>query len=129
MSRLGRVLIWFWIGVAIWFSERWAWTLPAVLGVMIGVWIARAQREHSRKGKQGLPPFEFGSLLIIVSFVYLYVFFLVFQLGDEGHALFGLLLGLMALSLLLVGLGAVTILKRKVPRWVSNVWDRLLEER
>ena len=129
MSRLGKFLVWFWIGVAVWFSERWAWVLPAMLGVVIGVWIAKAQRAHYRKGKPGLPPFELGSLLIIVSFVYLYVSFLIFQFGEEGHSLFGLLLGFVALSLLLVGLSTMVILKRKLPRWMSNVWDRLLEER
>ena len=130
MSRLGRFLIWFWIGVAIWMSERWAWTLPALIGVVVGVWIARAQREHYRKRKQGLPPFELGSLLILVSFAYLYSFFLMFQGGEEGlRSRVGLALGCVTLSLVLLAVGAVTIGKRKVPGWLSKVWDRLLEER
>ena len=129
MSRLGKLLVWFWVGVAVWLSERWAWTLPAVIGMALGVWIAKAQQEYRRHKKRGLPPFELGSLLILVSFLYLYLLFLIFQGGEEetGSGV-GLGIGVVVLSLLLLGAGAAAIGKLRLPRWVASAWERLLEE-
>ena len=133
MTRLGRLLVWFWVALAIWLSDRWAWTIQALGGVMVGVSVARLQRQHREEGKGGLPPFEAGSLLILLvltSVAYLYLLYLMVQLGKaEGVSVGGLLLGLTGLSMILVGLGAVFLLKVKLPRWLSQVWDWLLEER
>jgi hypothetical protein len=134
MSRLGRLLVWFWIAVAVWISDRWAWTLPALGGVIAGVTLSRMQQKHREKGAKGLPPFEMSSLLIMLlisaSFVYLYVMFLLFELGrEEGHALVGLAVGFVIVSLIFLGLGTVVVLKLKVPGWLSRLWDWLLEER
>ena len=134
MTRLGKSLACFWIGVAAWLSDRWAWTLPALIGVVVGVSLSRLQRQHHNAGKKGLPPFELGSLLILLlfvaSFVYLYLTFLVLELGRSlGYSPWVLGLGTVLLSLILVGLGAVFILKRRVPQWLLQVWDWLLAER
>ena len=130
MSRLGRWLVAFWIALAVWLSDRWAWALPALIGVLLGVAIYRMQRSHHEKGLKGLPPFELGSLLILTGFLYLYVLFLMFHLArSSGEFSLGLLTGLAVLSLLLLGLAAVFLLKVRVPRWLLRVWKRLLEER
>ncbi|MBI4004070.1 MAG: hypothetical protein HY353_03530 [Candidatus Omnitrophica bacterium] len=130
MSRLDRWLVGCWIALAVWFSDRWAWTLPALIGVLGGVAIARLQRTHHAKRLKGLPPFELGSLLILTGFLYLYVVFLLFHLSrTAGGFSLGLLTGLVLLSLLLLGFAAVFLLKKKVPRWLSRVWKHLIEER
>jgi len=130
MTHLGRVLVVFWIAVAIWFSDRWVWPLPALIGVLIGVWISHAQRQHQRKRLSALPPFELGSLLMIASFVYLYVLFLLLGLGrSSGPKGFGLIVGLVVLPLLLIGLIGAIAGKVQLPRWVLKLWDQLLEER
>jgi hypothetical protein len=130
MSRLGRWLVGFWIALAVWFSDRWAWALPALIGVLAGVAIVRLQRTHYAKRLKGLPPFELGSLLILTGFLYLYVLFLLFHLSrTAGGFSLGLLTGLVLLSLLLLGLAAVFLLKMKVPRWLSRAWKHLIEER
>ena len=41
----------------------------------------------------------------------------------------GLVLGLVGLLAVLAGLIAVFLLKVKIPRWLSKLWNRLLEER
>ena len=134
MTRLGKSLAWFWIGVAVWLSDRWAWTLPALIGVVVGVSLSRVQRQHHEAGKKGLPPFELGSLLILLlfisSFVYLYLAFLVLELGRSmGFSSWTLGTGVILLFFVLLVLGGVIVLKRKIPRWLSRVWDWLLEER
>ena len=134
MSRLGRGLVWFWVAVSIWLSDRWAWTLPAVGGVIVGVALARIQRDHYTRRTKGLPPFELVSLLIILltctSFVYLYVVFLLFGgRRPEGAARLGLFLGFLLIALLLVGALALAVRKLRVPPWLSRVWDWLLAER
>ena len=130
MSRLSRWLVGFWIALAVWLSDRWAWTLPALIGVFIGVGISRMQQRHYAKSMKGLPPFELGSLLILTGFLYLYVVFLLFALGrSNGQFSLGLLVGLALLPLLLLGLAAVFLFKVRLPRWLSRAWNRLLEER
>ena len=130
MSRLGRWLVACWIALAVWLSDRWAWALPALIGVLVGVAISRMQRTHHTRGLKGLPPFELGSLLILTGFLYLYAIFLMLQLSrSSGQLSVGLLAGLAVLSLLLLGLAAIFLLKVKVPRWLLRVWERLLQER
>ena len=139
MSRWGRWLMGFWIALAIWMSDRWVWMLPALIGVVVGTIISRMQRKSPPKGGEGLPPFELGSLLILVSFVYLYLMFFVFQLRRTRELLWLeesveppsrlLIVGVVGLSLVLFGLGAALIWKMKVPAQLSRLWERLLEER
>ena len=129
MSKLDRWLVGFWVALAVWFSDRWAWALPALVGVLVGVAITRLQRTHYEKRLKGLPPFEFGSLLILTGFLYLYVIFLLFHLSRAADQFSpGLLAGLVLLSILLLGLAAVFLFKMKIPRWLLRAWKRLLEE-
>lgn len=132
MSRLANALVWCGIGAAIWLSERWSWLLPAIIGVGVGVQVAKVQRRNRRQRATGVPALELGSLLILASFVYLYVVFLAFIFFefDEGrYPLAGLMVGLALLSFLLVGLVASTVFHRTPPTWLSTLWNRLLEER
>lgn len=134
MTRLGRLLVAFWIGVAIWLSDRWAWTLPSLVGIIVGVSLSRAQQRHRQRGRKGLPPFETTSVLAIVlcaaSFLYLYLFFLLNEFGQElPFSPLALGLGALLLSVVLVGLLAVFWKRWAVPHWLLRAWDWLLEER
>ena len=138
MSRLSRWLVAFWIAVAIWMSDRWVWILPALIGVVVGTAISRAQSKHPRARDKALRPREMGSLMVLTSFVYLYLAFIVFQVRRVHELLqleepiepppAWLLVGLMGLSFLAVGLGAVLLSRTIIPRWLSRLWDRLLED-
>ena len=134
MTRLGRVLVVCWIGVAIWLSDRWAWMLPACGGIVVGVSLARFQRRHLTRGRKGLPPFEAASLLAIVlctaSFVYLYLFVLLNELGQD-LPLSPITLGIGAAFLVVVLVGLIAIFYRRwtAPRWLLRAWNWLLEER
>ena len=127
MSRLSRCLVGGSMAIAIWLSDRWLWTAPALVGVVLGVVMSRRQRPaHQTVGWGG----GLGALLVMASFLYLYVLFLIFELGREGRpSLLGLLLGLVMLPLLLCGVGQALIGKGRIPRWLSRVWEQLLEER
>ena len=132
MSKLTNALLWCGIGVSIWLSDRWSWTLPAVIGVGVGVYVAKAQRRTPHQPAAGVPAFELGSLLILTSFVYLYVIFLVllfFESDEARPAAAGLLAAAVLLSLLLAGLIASTVFHRRPPAWLSTLWSRLLDER
>ena len=132
-----RGMIGFCVAVAVWLSDRWIWTFPALFGVTLGlVMTRRGQGESS--DQMGLAS-ELGSLLVLVSFVYLYLVFLIFQLRrvtelvtfqdavDAPSPL--LLLGMIVLTAVLLGLGAVLIFRMAIPGWLSRLWSRLLEER
>ena len=137
MKPLRRWLLGFSIAVAVWLSDQWLWTVPGLIGVSVGVWLANRRKED--EAAQEAPALALSSLLIIVSFLYLYVLFLVLQLRrtfellalDEasGRPGLGLIAGFVFLSLLLLSLGAVLLFKLKVPRWVLRVWEQLLEQR
>jgi len=130
MTPVGRWAIAFWVAAAVWMSDRWVWPLPALLGVGLGVWISHLQRAHRRKRSAGLPPFELGTLLVIVGFLYVYVLYLLLGLGhSDKPAAFGLVLGLIILPLVLVGLVAWGTGKGKVPKWMARVWAQLVAER
>lgn len=134
MSRLGRGLVWCWVAVAIWLSDRWTWTLPAFGGVLAGVALTRIQQDHYTRRTKGLPPFELVSLLIILltctSFVYLYVVFLLFGgRRPEGAVRLGVFLGFLLIALLLVCALALAVRKLKIPRQLSDIWKWLLAER
>ena len=138
MSRLGRWLLGFWIAVAIWMSDRWVWTLPALIGVVVGTAISRAQSKHPRARDKALRLREIGPLMVLTSFVYLYLAFIVFQLRRVHELLqleepielppVWLAVGMIALSITATVLGAMLISRTTVPRWLSRLWDRLLED-
>ena len=48
---------------------------------------------------------------------------------SAGRASPGLLVGFVVLLAILTGLVAVFLLNAKIPRWLSKLWRRLLEER
>lgn len=137
MAPPSRRLIVFCLAVAVWLSDRWIWTLPALLGVTLGIMMTRRNPGGAPK-HPGLAS-ELGSLLVLVSFVYLYLVFLVFQLRRVMELLAlqetaeapspVLLLGMVVLTAVLLGLGAVLIFRMAIPGWLSRLWSRLLEER
>lgn len=137
MSR-SRWILAFCLAVAVWMSDRWMWTLPALLGVISGTLMSRPSRTPAANGHDtsGSP---LGALLVLVSFVYLYLTFLIFQI-KRLHDLFALegtadrpsvlfLIGVVALSLLLLGLGGILLFRMKIPQWLSKMWEQLVEER
>ncbi len=115
-----------WIGLAIWISDQWAWLVPALIGVILGLSLERARRSQRRQPR-GFPPSELGPLLILSSFAYLYVVFLIFVMGRESRSVLGLVLGILCLTLAL-GLMIIRWWKGTVPAWVSRVWEALLKE-
>ena len=132
-----RRVIGFCLAVAVWLSDRWVWTLPALLGVTLGILMTR-QGQGEPSGQRKLAS-ELGSLLVLVSFVYLYLVLLIFQLRrvmelfalqDAVDAPSPLLfLGMIVLSTVLLGLGAILIFRMAIPGWLSRLWNQLLEER
>ena len=126
MSRLGSLVLACWIGLAVWLSDQWAWLLPALIGVIVGLSLERAQRSPQRRSL-GVPPSALGSLLILSSLAYLYVVFLIFVMGRESRSVLGLALGLLLLTLVL-GLLIIRWWKGSVPSWVSRLWEALLKE-
>lgn len=130
MSKRGRWLVVCLLALAVWLSDRWAWALPALIGVVIGVAIVQIHRHRRGRGTNDLPVSELSSLMILASFLYLYVFFLLCEMGrSTGRVSAGLVLGSVGLLVILVGLVAVFLMRVKVPRWLSKAWRRLLEER
>lgn len=133
MTRLGRLLLIGWVAIAVWLSERWASMLPAVLGVLIGVWLSRLQQAHYTKHRKGLPPFELISLLVILlcvaSLVYVYLMFLLLGPSqDPARFSIGLGLGAVSLVCLLVGLGTIWQRKLRLPNWCLRCWQWLIQE-
>ena len=118
------------LAIAVWVSDRWAWVLPSLLGVLIGVAILRIHRRRRGRKTADLPASEWSALLILTGFLYLYVFFLLFETArSAGRASPGLLVGFVVWLAVLTGLVAVFLLNAKIPRWLSKLWRRLLEER
>jgi hypothetical protein len=123
---------------AIWFSDRWTWTLPGLAGVLASVWLSRWLQRARVRG-QPLAPLELGPslilLLVLTSFAYLGVLFLVLQFGmafdpyraAERSAL-GPLLSFAGLFLLLLAVGALAVTPRP-SRPLLALWDWLLRER
>ena len=130
MSTSGRWLVACLLAIAVWMSDRWAWALPSLLGVLIGVAILRIHRRRRGRKAANLPASEWSVLLILTGFLYLYVFFLLFESArSEGRASPGLLVGFVVWLAVLTGLVAVFLLNAKIPRWLSKLWRRLLQER
>jgi phosphatidylglycerophosphate synthase len=130
MSTSGRWLVACLLAVAVWVSDRWAWVLPALLAVLIGVAIARIHRRRRGRKATNLPASEWSVLLILTGFLYLDVYFLLFESArSAGRASPGLLVGFVVLLAILTGLVAVFLLNVKIPRWLSKLWRQLLEER
>ena len=116
--------------MSVWLSDRWIWAVPGLAGAIVGVAISKRGQRNSQKHQGGLPAGELGALLIIVSFVYLYLLILVFKLGRaERPSVATLLLGLIVSLLIVLGLAAVVVGKAKIPGWLSRIWDKLLAER
>ena len=118
------------LAIAVWLSDRWMWVLPSLLGVLMGVAIVRIQRRRRGGKATEHPASEWSVLIILTGFLYLYVFFLLCEAArSAGRASPGLLVGFVALLAVLAGLIAAFLLKVKIPRWLSKLWNRLLEER
>lgn len=107
---------------------------------MAGVSFSKWQRQRGgHLGRRGGLPIDLGPLLILVGIVYLYLTFLVLELVRTRELVEleevavqpsrWLLVGFVCLSSVLLGLGAVLVLKLNVPRWLSRWWDWLLQER
>ena len=128
-SRFSRWLVWGSLLMSVWLSDRWIWMIPGLAGAILGVAISKRGRKDFQKHHGGLPAGELGALLIIGSFVYLYLLFLVFKLARaERPSVATLFLGLIVSLLMVLGSTAVVIGKAKIPGWLSRIWDKLLEE-
>jgi|SRR6185295_10664201 len=138
MVRIGRWLLALWVAVAAWLSDQWLWTLPTLAGVLGSVRLTRMQRQLRKRG-QRLDPEDPLTLLLmllaIASFLYLYVVYLVFQLGawfspdaeDPVRPGWGLLVGCGALALMAVFL--IHLLRAlRSPKWMLTLWEWLLQE-
>ena len=130
MSTRSRWLIGCLLAVAVWVSDRWVWALPSLLGVLMGVAIVRIHRRRRGRKAADLPASEWSVLVILTGFLYLYVFFFLCEAArSAGRMSVGLVLGLVGLLAVLTGLIAAFLLQVKIPRWLSKLWNRLLEER
>lgn len=137
MVRIGRWLIAFWVALAAWLSDQWLWTVPTLAGVFSCVQLTRMQRRLRKKGSH-LAPDDPATLLLVllalVSFLYLYVVYLVFQLslwfdpdaGVERPSL-GLLVGCGGLTLVAAFLVHL-VRAMRTPKWTLTLWQWLLEE-
>ena len=137
MIRIGRWLIAIWVALAAWLSDQWLWTLPTLAGVLGCVRLTQLQRHLRRRGTR-LEPDEPLTLLLMLlalaSFVYLYVVYLVFQLGswfhpddEPGRPGWGLLVGCIGLGVLAAFLVRMVRALRS-PRWALTLWQWLLDE-
>lgn len=136
MRRVHALVLACAIAMAAWLSDHWVLMLPGLLGVMVGIWYSRqpVADPPSRGPLAGL-----SALLVLVSFVYLYVAFLILQVRllqqlwalEEplGRPMLGLLVGSVGLTLVLAGLGAVLILKLTIPRGLLALWGWLTGSR
>ena len=140
MNRFGSWLLIGWVGVAVWLSDRWVWTLPGLAGVVAGVSFSKWQRRPRHKTRAGgRLSVDLGPLLILVGFVYLYLTFLILEfvrvrelIELEDATLQPsrfLLMGFIGLSSLLLGLSAMLVLRLKTPTWLARSWEWLLQER
>ena len=115
------------IAMAAWLSEQWLWTLPALIGVIIGVAISRAGRQGGPLAGHAL---TLGTILLVASFVYLYVLLLVFWLRDPSvFPVKGIMASFVCVLFLLLGLGAMASFGVRMPTWISRLGDALLKDR
>ena len=138
MSRRSPWLVALCIAVAVWLSDRWVWTLPALFGVVLGVGLSRAQHRLRQEGLM-VSSVDFGFLLILVSFLYLYVTALLIQLcnayelvaldADVERGGTHLIVGFVFLAVVFIGMVISCCTRVKVPGWLAQLWDRLIEER